>query len=58
MAEKIEGTRTEAEAAEAMSGVDVGHDDSDYHLHSTSPDPVEVDFDARLEELKRRMGES
>ena len=56
MAEKVEGTRAEAEAAEAF-GAEFGDDaatDFDVELDAR---PSEADVDAALAELKRRMGE-
>ena len=57
MAEKIEGERAQGEAAEAFSEMDLGLETSDMHIDVNEPPPPEPDFDARLEELKRRMGE-
>ncbi len=51
MAEKIGETDARAQAAEAFDDIDLDGLDDDY-----TPPPPEVDFDARLEELKRRMG--
>lgn len=57
MAEKIEGTRASAEAAEAFDELDLD-EGSEYHVDVDEP-PVreELDVDAALAELKRRMGE-
>ncbi len=58
MAEKIEGERAAGEAAEAFDGL--GLDErSEYHIDVDEPARrEELDVDAALEELKRRMGES
>lgn len=60
MAEKIDGTRSEADAAESMSGIDMGYDDPlDGRIDGSPPPAADpIDFDDRLAELKRRMGES
>lgn len=59
MAEKMTGERAHAEAAEALDAVDIGGDDtSDYDVTLDEP-PLpreELDVDAALAELKRRMG--
>ena len=56
MAEKIEGTEAESEAARAFDELDLG-DDSEYHVDLDEPPPAkELDVDAALAELKRRMG--
>jgi len=59
MAEKIEGTRSEADAAEALDDIDLG-DRSEYHvdIDEAPPEREELDVDAALAELKRRMGQS
>jgi phage shock protein A len=54
MAEKIQGEEAKGEAAEAMGVVDFD-DPLDTHIRSEPPPPIDVDYDARLEELKRRM---
>ncbi len=57
MAEKIEGERAEGEAAEAFDSLDLDSD-SDYHVElDDTPPREELDVDAALAELKRRMGE-
>jgi phage shock protein A len=62
MAEKIEGERSRGEAAEILDSLDLDGADSggsDYHveLDDEPPQPKELDVDAALAELKRRMGE-
>jgi len=62
MAEKIEGERRRGEAAEALDGLDDVDLESrdDYHVSmedEPAPEP-ELDVDAALAELKRRMGRS
>ena len=59
MAEKIEGERARGEVAEAFSDADLGLDnESEYHIDVEEPSRrEELDVDAALEELKRRMGE-
>jgi phage shock protein A len=60
MAEKIEGERSEAEAAEIMDSLDI-EERSEYHVEYDSdappPEREEMDVDAALAELKRRMGQ-
>lgn len=59
MAEKIEGERNRGEAAEAIGDLDLeGTVDPDYdiHLDEESSPREELDVDAALAELKRRMG--
>jgi phage shock protein A len=58
MAEKIEGERAQGEAAESLDSLDLDGD-SDYHveLDDEPPAPKELNVDAALAELKRRMGE-
>jgi len=51
MAEKIGESEARGRAAEALDDLDLDSLDDEY-----TPPPPEVDFDARLEELKRRMG--
>jgi phage shock protein A len=67
MAEKIEGERSRGEAAEAFDDLDFdgptetrGTDDFEYQveLDEAPPPRVELDVDAALAELKRRMGHS
>ncbi|MEJ2206710.1 MAG: hypothetical protein P8170_21690 [Gemmatimonadota bacterium] len=60
MAEKIEGERRHGEAAEALGDLDLNEaDDLDYEVSLDSPpEREELDVDAALAELKRRMGES
>jgi phage shock protein A len=55
MADKIEGRRAEAEAAEAFSEIDL-EEGSEYRI-DLDEEPEELDVDAALEELKRRMKE-
>lgn len=55
MAEKIEGTRHSAEAAEIMDDLDLD-DASDFHVSLDDAPPEPPDVDAALAELKRRMG--
>jgi phage shock protein A len=57
MAQKIEGERSEGEAAEIMDSLDLDGG-SDYHVELDDSPPVreEIDVDAALAELKRRMG--
>ena len=57
MAEKIEGTRARAEAAEAFDDLDLD-EPSEYSIDLDEPAPrEELDVDAALAELKRRMNE-
>lgn len=59
MAEKIEGERRQGEAAEAIGDLDLdGGDDFDFDvgLDDEPPPKEELDVDAALAELKRRMG--
>jgi len=70
MAEKIEGTQSEADAARELDDLGLGNTGSSSTSGarpSTDPDleeqfedlehgPREIDFDAALDELKRRMG--
>jgi phage shock protein A len=57
MAERIEGQSARAEAAEILDSLDV-EPRSDYHveLDDVPPAREELDVDAALAELKRRMG--
>ena len=58
MAEKIEGTRAEGEAAEAFDDIDL-EGPSEYRVDlEEAPRREELDVDAALAELKRRMGKS
>ncbi|MDH3228098.1 MAG: hypothetical protein OEM67_13560 [Thermoleophilia bacterium] len=60
MAEKIEGERRQGEAAESLDDLDLGGaDDFDYDvsLDDEPPPKEELDVDAALAELKRRMGQ-
>ena len=57
MADKIEGTEARAEAAQAFDELDLD-DDSEFHVDFDEPAPTkDLDVDAALEELKRRMGQ-
>jgi phage shock protein A len=58
MAERIEGERSRGEAAEILDSIDFDAD-SDYHveLDDAPPQREEMDVDAALQELKRRMGQ-
>ena len=59
MAEKIEGERSEADAAEILDSLDL-EERSEYHVdYDSEAAPVreEMDVDAALAELKRRMGQ-
>lgn len=55
MAEKIEGTQREADAAESLDDLDLDRD-SDFHVELDDEVPDPPDVDAALAELKRRMG--
>jgi phage shock protein A len=56
MAEAVEGERAQAEAAEALDDLDLdGTSRSDFHVDLDEP-REELDVDAALAELKRRMG--
>ena len=58
MAEKIEGTDAAAQAAQAFDELDLEDEGSEYRVDLDEPPPNrELDVDAALEELKRRMGE-
>jgi phage shock protein A len=59
MAEKIEGTEAAADAAEAFSDLDLDGG-SEYHVEYDEHEPPkrEMDVDAALAELKRRMGDA
>ena len=58
MADKIEGNRAQGEAAQAFDELDLD-EPSEYHVDIEEPPPSrELDVDAALEELKRRMGKS
>ena len=54
MAEKIEGERHAADAAEELDDLDLDRP-SDFHIEIDSPPPDPPDVDAALAELKRRM---
>lgn len=54
MADKIEGTEARAEAAEAFSDLDFDDEGPDYGVE-LDEEEEELDVDAALEELKRRM---
>jgi phage shock protein A len=59
MAEKIEEERSEAEAAEIVDSLDI-EESSEYHVEYDAdqpPEREELDVDAALAELKRRMRE-
>lgn len=55
MAEKIEGTQREADAAESLDELDLD-EHSDFHVELDDEVPEPPDVDAALAELKRRMG--
>jgi hypothetical protein len=57
MAEKIEGNRARGEAAEAFDDLDLDKP-SEFHVEIDDDPPEELDVDAALEELKRRMRDS
>ncbi len=57
MAEKIEGERAAGEAAEAFDNLDLNRR-SEYHIDLDEPPAEELDVDAALAELKRRMRET
>ena len=57
MAEKIEGERAAGEAAEAFDNLDLDHR-SEYQIDLDEPPAEELDVDAALAELKRRMRET
>jgi phage shock protein A len=56
MSDKIDGEKAKGDAAEAFSEIDLGGTDSDTHIDMNEAPRSEPDFDAALEELKRRMG--
>lgn len=58
MSEKIEGERSKGEAAEILDSLDLDGR-SDYHVELDDQPPAreEIDVDAALAELKRRMGQ-
>jgi hypothetical protein len=57
MADKIEGNEAQAEAAQAFDELEL-HGPSEYHVDIDEPIvEKELDVDAALEELKRRMSE-
>jgi phage shock protein A len=55
MAEKIEGEKARGDAAEAFDALDLD-ETSEYHIDMDEAPAEELDVDAALEELKRRMG--
>jgi phage shock protein A len=57
MAGKIDDERSAGEAAEAFSDLDLGPEPSKYSIDMDAPPAPKPDFDGRLAELKRRMGE-
>jgi phage shock protein A len=57
MGEKIEGNRAQGEAAEAFDNLDLGNQ-SEFHIDLDDTPPEELDVDAALAELKRRMKDS
>jgi phage shock protein A len=60
MAEKIEGERSQTDAAEILDSLDLdGGGEFDYHveLDDQPPPREELDVDTALAELKRRMGQ-
>jgi len=57
MAGKIEDEQAEGDAAEVFSNLDLGPEKSDYTIDLNEPPLPEPDYDTRLAELKRRMGE-
>ncbi|MGY8777721.1 MAG: PspA/IM30 family protein [Longimicrobiales bacterium] len=57
MEEAIEGTKAEAEAAQAFDELDLDQPSELRVDIDDTPVPRELDVDAALEELKRRMGE-
>jgi phage shock protein A len=57
MAERIEGERARGEAAEAFDGLDLEFDEQlDLDAEQDAPRREELNVDAALAELKRRMG--
>lgn len=61
MAEKIEGTQSEADAARELDDLELGGSstpdpDLEAQFEDLESEPREIDFDAALAELKRRMG--
>ena len=57
MEEKIEGNRAKGEAAEAFDDLDLDRP-SEFHVDLDDDPPEELDVDAALAELKRRMEDS
>jgi len=58
MADKIDGNKARGDAAQAFDELDLGGD-SEYHVDPDEAPPArELDVDAALAELKRRMGKS
>jgi phage shock protein A len=59
MADKIEGNEARGEAAQAFDELDLGGVESEHRIDLDEPPPNrELDVDAALEELKRRMSEN
>jgi phage shock protein A len=58
MAEKIEGERRTVDASEALDDLDSGEDEFDYDVSVDTQQEKELEVDAALAELKRRMGRS
>ena len=56
MSDKIDGEKAKGDAADTFSEIDLGGTDSDTHIDMNDAPRAEPDFDAALEELKRRMG--
>lgn len=62
MAEKIEGTQNEADAARELDDLELGGSSStpdpdlEAQFDELESEPRDIDFDAALAELKRRMG--
>jgi phage shock protein A len=57
MADKIEGNKARGDAAEAFDELDISFE-SEHRIDLDEEPPEELDVDAALEELKRRMKES
>ena len=59
MADKIEGNEARGEAAQAFDELDLGGVPTEHRIDLDEPPPNrELDVDAALSELKRRMGEA
>ena len=62
MADKIDGTQNQADAARDLNDLDLGSSaptvdpDLEQQFETLEDGPREIDFDAALDELKRRMG--